>query len=579
MNQILLLSMVLFNFLQSCVDGRVTISQNGGSSNDFSISNVEQNNDYLYQKDKFATYYFSQLKDNFGYNNSNCCGYIAAGMLLSFFDTYWDDNIIADKFESDTELDELTFQSMREKTSPGTTSSEYNITKDNFDSLKDEYFELYLMDLGNRLFDRKLNPENNLLTSKQISQVISKYMYSRGYLYNDFYVSYQLLGGSINWNKAIDEIKDGNPVIMLIKGEEMNHFVIGYDYSESTDTVYVHSGLHKLDGTHTTIEKLGFSDYLGGVYMGMNNKHIHTKSYFCINDDGEKEFLCPCSFMLPWIISFENYFLDTTPSLIWRSLWSEKWFSQSVYYRISILNINHAELMTWEYLKGDTLVLDFEEFSQIVNYPGKEFYVKFALYDYETLSDVLETEFLFEEPSSYRTLKQVTPEMWGFDQRYYFENEGIKKSKLYKGSLTFETERLRCGYIEDKYVILSPRREDAGEAYLKISFNRPVYYFGYSVLLWSNSEYISTATLKFYDSSDSLCKSIDLLSTRLPVKYDIPLRKFETFSDGISSIEFYVTAEAIGDRNKGRLCIDDLIFSDYKNVYPSIPLEYEATFL
>lgn len=49
MNQILLLSMVLFIFLQSCVDGRVTISQNGGSSNDFSISNVEQNNDYLYQ--------------------------------------------------------------------------------------------------------------------------------------------------------------------------------------------------------------------------------------------------------------------------------------------------------------------------------------------------------------------------------------------------------------------------------------------------------------------------------------------------------------------------------------------------
>ena len=38
----------------------------------------------------------------------------------------------------------------------------------------------------------------------------------------------------------------------------------------------------------------------------------------------------------------------------------------------------------------------------------------------------------------------------------------------------FNTTRLRCGYIEEEYIVLSPRRKDAGNAYLIYSFNNNI---------------------------------------------------------------------------------------------------------
>lgn len=48
----------------------------------------------VYQKQFYSSYYFSHLNDNIGINVKGSCTYIALGMLLQYYDTYYDDSII-----------------------------------------------------------------------------------------------------------------------------------------------------------------------------------------------------------------------------------------------------------------------------------------------------------------------------------------------------------------------------------------------------------------------------------------------------------------------------------------------------
>lgn len=59
-------------------------------------SNLSSN---VFLKQFYSTEYFSNLRDNFGYNDSGACGHIAIEMVLTYYDTYWDDGIVPDNFE------------------------------------------------------------------------------------------------------------------------------------------------------------------------------------------------------------------------------------------------------------------------------------------------------------------------------------------------------------------------------------------------------------------------------------------------------------------------------------------------
>ena len=47
----------------------------------------------------YAPVYFSNLRSNFGTNRFGTCAFVAMGMLLSFYDTYWDDSIVPSAYE------------------------------------------------------------------------------------------------------------------------------------------------------------------------------------------------------------------------------------------------------------------------------------------------------------------------------------------------------------------------------------------------------------------------------------------------------------------------------------------------
>ena len=56
--------------------------------------------DSIFIESNYASYYFFNLRENFGNNIFGTCSYVSIGMLLSFYDTYWDDAIIPEEYDA-----------------------------------------------------------------------------------------------------------------------------------------------------------------------------------------------------------------------------------------------------------------------------------------------------------------------------------------------------------------------------------------------------------------------------------------------------------------------------------------------
>lgn len=180
----------------------------------------------------------------------------------------------------------------------------------------------------------------------------------------------------------------------------------------------------------------------------------------------------------------------------------------------------------------------------------------------------------FNKPSTFKAGKvQIKPNEWGFEGRYYFANEiediksidedinNVRFKSITKDGLTISTDRLRCGYIEDLYVNLSPRRNNAGYAYLEMNFNKPIYSILYCVGLWNGYELLDgDALIKVKDALGNWNQIVDLHKLNLKTKSKGFLRYYEYFQGGIYGLRFECNATATGNRNRGRLSIDDIVF-------------------
>jgi hypothetical protein len=157
---------------------------------------------------------------------------------------------------------------------------------------------------------------------------------------------------------------------------------------------------------------------------------------------------------------------------------------------------------------------------------------------------------------------------YDFEQQYFFYNKS--KSIISNGGAVVNTERLRTGYIEEEYIVLSPRRLGAGTAYLEYVFSSPVNSICVDLTKWSNAEMLNEydSTAWIYSSADginyypqlNLLSDITLSNNRLyPNQYRID------FPNGTNRIKFIVTSSAVGDRNKGRICIGnmDVLFQNH----------------
>lgn len=133
----------------------------------------------------------------------------------------------------------------------------------------------------------------------------------------------------------------------------------------------------------------------------------------------------------------------------------------------------------------------------------------------------------------------------------------INQSVSLTNGMTLQTTRLRTSYIENQYLVMSPKRQDAGTAYLDITFPTKASRISFNASIWGLKEDINSEELKiqYYDNGwhDHIQMDLDGLNLK-----ESPDNYIVLFPKDTTRVRFYVThSNPTGDRNKGRICLDN----------------------
>ncbi len=303
-------------------------------------------------KELYAPYYFNNLINNYGENKHYSCGYVATAMLLSFWDTYWDDNVVEERYETHSTLpaDNMTLDvespgATREDaaTYQGVSLSGYyaNITK-----YKNDYLHYFLLDRGKTLFNIPSYPapaKYGMARGDYVT-LLEDYIYDyRGYNRDQVeIVEYSNSDPRLVKNKAIEYVQQGIPVKLSISGSPGGHAVIAYDYDSASDDLFCHFGWES-DETHLTIESKFFDSYDHIAALIFKNDHSDSNNY--VFKDGSRTIShCPCELMAPKSINDDFDFIDVEPTYSWTCYLNEKWFWYKGHFELRFLRSDNYKV-------------------------------------------------------------------------------------------------------------------------------------------------------------------------------------------------------------------------------------------
>lgn len=141
--------------------------------------------------------------------------------------------------------------------------------------------------------------------------------------------------------------------------------------------------------------------------------------------------------------------------------------------------------------------------------------------------------------------------------QYFFEP---MNNNVYSFKNIFSSLRLRTSIIENNYLVMSPNRVGAGLAYLDLYYDNEINLAKFDLALWSNNEYITSPKL-YIDSfwNYSYREIIEIPLTKLNQNKDNKSTFYVLLPNNTSRLRFRtVNANPTADRNKGRVCIDNI---------------------
>ena len=430
----------------------------GGAS---SSSNAYDNT--IYQTDYFETLYFNNLDENIGINTHGSCGYVASAALLSFFDTYWDDNIIEEKYEKS---ENFTSEYGTRYKSPGiinepwesgslqlTSPYDFDQYLRNIQNYKNSYFHFFLMNQAYNLRLRvPLDPDNfnwNNYTEDELydgfdmysdgpSKLLNWYLHTyRGYtnsqvevkLYDSNFAprDARTFDDSYYRQVAIENIQKGNPVIIgMYDYYGSGHYVVAYDYDPSTGRIFFNNLMQGLQYTHPHIgvNNLSWKGIANVTVVNFKTSHSHSNNYTAGSSTR-----CSCGFCVPQNIRVRTY-IDKPATVYWDSKFArEKWFSDnpnSIYFQVNIassVNVNATPLASgitsWnQYTLSEAQSKAFSSYSQVYVWVGLSTY---------------------SDPNLWKTMSSMITEYRPQINNSNFTNTSNKYVKLTKGSKSGST--------------------------------------------------------------------------------------------------------------------------------------------
>lgn len=261
----------------------------------------------------YATDYFNALSNNFGANEKNSCGYVALGMLLSFYDSYWDDDVIPENYDKQ-ELS-LTDKFATGLKSPGISNEAMLFsgidmkTINNIEYYKrfvevysDTYFHLKLIQLGNDILDVGRLDGYMIsygLSPDQVEDLTRYYLFQyRHYLSADVTVESRVANSNTSSDDVrkyvVQKVKQGIPVLVSMSGSPGGHALVIYDYDEANDELYGNLGYIRQGAPHASISAAGYDVFLGALTLDFKNAHNCSDNYY-YKTDGNTHTLCTCT--------------------------------------------------------------------------------------------------------------------------------------------------------------------------------------------------------------------------------------------------------------------------------------------
>lgn len=547
----------------------------------------------VFNDENYAGVYFSNLDSNFGNNVQGSCTYVSIGMLLSFYDSYWDDSYIPEQYDVQAYF-ESTKQSSADfefppfdVSSPGIlfennslvgnlTEAEYlNIIQENSDT----YFQLKLIEMGKTLFnDEKFDSSNNPfgMTHNELLSFLNYYLFTyRSMSRSNVIISSENSSDLAVKNFVVSKIQSGIPVILRAKksgNDSIGHSFIAYDYDESNDEIYVHSGWRDEEAgtalTHISLSSLGYTDLWDATTIEPQTSYNYPRNY--LSSSGSS--LTSSNFIFPQsVIIADGNFRDEPPTYKWKSLYYERWSSQySPYFKFSILNNNKQEIFSITTGNKEYTLTNSQWKNILENDSGNSYYVYLELVsDSYFMWDDYWTLKLFNKPREYTSnVTYINSYEYGFADAYPTDSttETSFISHNVRG-VNFETRRYRTGYIHNEYIVMSPIRENINRAFIEYRFATPIMKIEVELSHWRNytNEWLNsstgTATIDAYISGQWVTK-FDMLSASTNLPTDRTQPKFYTINFGtpVTNFRFYSTSNAINtnDNNRGRICIGTL---------------------
>ena len=599
MGVVLSFSFIISDNTRSFVNENNTISQKNYSydhlgNNDISTlydSLINKDVD-LYQTDYYANYYFKNLKENFGNNVYGTCTYVAMGMLLSFYDSYWDDAFIPEvydikaEFQSNVQPDADFELIPLDTNSPGiafeNSSLVDNLTIDEYIDLTSQksntYFQFKLIELaktyfGSEKFDSSINPLG--LNHSELIGFLSNYLYD--------YISKPLSDVSIESNNGsnndirlftINKIKNGIPVLLRAKKPNSNdgHAMIAYDYDTEKNEIYVHTGWRKESDntalTHASLTDLGYSELWDATTIEPKNKYEFPMNYHSSSGFN----LCSSNYAFPRDIELiAGDYRDTPPTYKWKSLFKEKWNMQhNPYIELSILKNTKYSLFTISNIQKNEYTLSMNQWHDVLaNTPGNTYYVYLRLnsktYPY---FDEIWSRKLLNKSNEYLITPNINPDEYGFADAYPTDNATRNEFIQHNiNGLSFKTRRYRTGYIHNEYIVMSPIRSGINEAFIEYEFLTPISTIDVELSHWRSASYewlrsdSGTATIDAYINNQWITQ-FDMLdpTNNLPVNRVSPKHYIINFDTPVYNFRFRSTSNQVNSNNdnRGRICIGNI---------------------
>ena len=244
----------------------------------------------------YAPVYFSNLRSNFGTNRFGTCAFVAMGMLLSFYDTYWDDSIVPSAYEVvATSTGDPVNGSID---SPGSCDSLPIIGNSNASYYLNTivpqndgvYLDMKLMTLASYYMGFPgLDGNATGLDYSGMYSLFQYYLYTYsgfspyelGFIAETGTGTGQARSESVR-DFAIEKVSEGIPVLLSVGTDYASttgrHAVIAYDYDEDNDLLYCHMGWGP-KATHVTIESFGYTSYNSAFSLAVRTQHSHTDNY------------------------------------------------------------------------------------------------------------------------------------------------------------------------------------------------------------------------------------------------------------------------------------------------------------